>query len=332
MRECKFWARTVPYTTGRERKAVWRQSKPRISRGMPFAFLECISSKHHTRAISRCLAPLLRRYRQVVLYISRGQVCGRWTQLFYHTFSRRATPLVSVQGAFRIAAIGIHMAAPKSSSLCVLVVYLKMPILRCRCSVAVLQRRYLAQPLNGYPTVCRAFFHGRHISYTAALRGIDFLLYALRVSLKSLLSPIFTLAACGACTSFIMKYTIPLLALTAGEAAAQFFVLYGRDTMVSRIDPILTPGAIGGHVHDFMGAGNANENSTFASLREASCSSMGRANGNPIIEDKSIYWHPSLYAKNNDGKYIRVPTNGHQIYYMYVFVATQRRTLLMLPQ
>jgi len=112
-----------------------------------------------------------------------------------------------------------------------------------------------------------------------------------------------------------MKYTIPLMALTASEAAAQFFVLYGRDSMVSRIDPILTPGGIGTHVHDFMGANNADENSTFESLRQATCSSMGRANGNPIVEDKSIYWHPSLYVKANNGTYIRVPSNGHQIYY-----------------
>lgn len=112
-----------------------------------------------------------------------------------------------------------------------------------------------------------------------------------------------------------MKYTFSLLALTASEAAAQFFVLYGRDSMTARIDPILEPGSIGTHVHDFMGANNANENSTFESLREAPCTSMGRANGNPIVEDRSIYWHPALYVKSNSGEYIQVPTNGHQIYY-----------------
>jgi len=114
-----------------------------------------------------------------------------------------------------------------------------------------------------------------------------------------------------------MKNTVlPLLTLTVGEAAAQYFVLYGRDVVTSRIDPILNPGTIGTHMHNFMGAGNVDQSSTFSSLREASCSSMGRANGNPIVEDRSIYWHPSLYVKNNAGKYVMVPTNGHQIYYM----------------
>jgi len=110
--------------------------------------------------------------------------------------------------------------------------------------------------------------------------------------------------------------TLTLLASIVGEAAAQYFVLYGQNTVVSRIDPILDPGTIGHHMHDFMGAGNINQNSTYASLREATCSSMGRANGNPIIEDRSAYWHPSLYVKANNGTYLRVPTNGHQIYYM----------------
>ncbi|THW52110.1 hypothetical protein D6D17_06542 [Aureobasidium pullulans] len=109
---------------------------------------------------------------------------------------------------------------------------------------------------------------------------------------------------------------IALFALTAGSASAQFFVLYGRDTVVSRIDPIVSPGGIGMHAHEFMGAGNVDQNTDYDSLQKSTCSSMGRANGNPIIEDKSVYWHPTLYVKANNGTYLRVPTNGHQIYYI----------------
>lgn len=100
---------------------------------------------------------------------------------------------------------------------------------------------------------------------------------------------------------------IALFALTAGSASAQFFVLYGRDTVVSRIDPIVSPGGIGMHAHEFMGAGNVDQNTDYDSLQKSTCSSMGRANGNPIIEDKSVYWHPTLYVKANNGTYLRVP-------------------------
>lgn len=102
--------------------------------------------------------------------------------------------------------------------------------------------------------------------------------------------------------------TLPLLALTAG-ASAQFFVLYGRDTVVARIDPIINPGSIGMHAHEFMGAGNVNQNTDYDSLQKSTCSSVGRANGNPIIEDKSAYWHPTLYVKATNGTYIRVPVS-----------------------
>lgn len=107
--------------------------------------------------------------------------------------------------------------------------------------------------------------------------------------------------------------SLALLALTAGGASAQFFVLYGRDTVVSRIDPIVSPGGIGMHAHEFMGAGNVDASTDYNSLQKSSCSSMGRANGNPIIEDKSVYWHPTLYVKANNGTYIRVPVRANGI-------------------
>jgi hypothetical protein len=112
------------------------------------------------------------------------------------------------------------------------------------------------------------------------------------------------------CLHTMKSTTVALLALSAGSATAQFFVLYGRDTVVSRIDPIVSPGSIGMHAHEFMGAGNIDQNSNYDSLQTSSCSSVGRANGSPIIEDKSAYWHPTLYVKANNGNYLRVPVSS----------------------
>jgi hypothetical protein len=116
--------------------------------------------------------------------------------------------------------------------------------------------------------------------------------------------------------------TVALLALTAGSTSAQFFVLYGRDTVVSRIDPIVSPGGIGMHAHEFMGAGNIDQNSDYDSLQKSTCSSVGRANGNPIIEDKSAYWHPTLYVKANNGTYLRVPVSLTNLRMMITLLTT----------
>lgn len=113
--------------------------------------------------------------------------------------------------------------------------------------------------------------------------------------------------------------TTVLAALLASQgASAQFFVLYGKDTVTMRADPILNPGGVAQHMHDFAGSGNISPSSNFAKLRKGKCASLGAANGSSVNEDRSAYWAPSLYTQSNAGKYIRVPTIGRQIYYKSV--------------
>lgn len=52
-----------------------------------------------------------------------------------------------------------------------------------------------------------------------------------------------------------MKNTASLAAFVAA-AAAQQFVLYaeGDSSYSQRADPIITPGELSGHVHDFVGS------------------------------------------------------------------------------
>lgn len=115
-----------------------------------------------------------------------------------------------------------------------------------------------------------------------------------------------------------MKYSTQLAALAA-TAAAQQFVQYtpgGDDTAVERIDPIITPGGIAGHVHQLFGANRLSPVLTYESLQQSDCTTVGAADGTGNSQDKSIYWHPAMYAQKKDGSgFMKIPTNGHKFYY-----------------
>lgn len=115
--------------------------------------------------------------------------------------------------------------------------------------------------------------------------------------------------------------TIASLAAIAAAASAQQFVLYsGADSdSAQRADPIITPGEISGHVHDFLGADAFKPELSYQALQNKGCTSVGSAAGDMVEADSSVYWHPSLYAKSKKtGGFIKVPTTSHKMYYRKV--------------
>ncbi|KAL8771573.1 MAG: hypothetical protein Q9209_003016 [Squamulea sp. 1 TL-2023] len=80
-------------------------------------------------------------------------------------------------------------------------------------------------------------------------------------------------------------------------------------SQTARIDPIINPGSVSGHVHKFAGASNVNAQSTYQTLLQAPCSSC------EIQDDKSAYWTPSLYYQHSNGSFEEVPNNGMAVYY-----------------
>ncbi|KAG6915002.1 hypothetical protein DXG01_013955 [Tephrocybe rancida] len=54
-----------------------------------------------------------------------------------------------------------------------------------------------------------------------------------------------------------------------------------------RLDPIINPGKVSGHVHSVLGGSNFRMNTNTAALRQSECTSI------PIPEDKSSYWFPA---------------------------------------
>ncbi|KAF7562350.1 hypothetical protein G7046_g1797 [Stylonectria norvegica] len=77
-----------------------------------------------------------------------------------------------------------------------------------------------------------------------------------------------------------------------------------------RVDPIINPGHVAGHVHKVSGASNFGVSSTFATLQASRCTSC------EVQEDKSAYWTPQLYFHHSNGSFEMVPNGGTVVYYL----------------
>lgn len=110
-----------------------------------------------------------------------------------------------------------------------------------------------------------------------------------------------------------LSSSLALLSATSlGQAAAFWRLLCDNPVTVGRYDPIVNPNAISGHVHTVAGGSGFGMGSTYASLRNSTCTSCH------INQDKSAYWVPQLYYQNpNNGSFEDVPTIGAMtIYYL----------------
>jgi len=76
------------------------------------------------------------------------------------------------------------------------------------------------------------------------------------------------------------------------------------------MDAIVSPGKVSAHTHYFLGASNPSPNSDFASLRNASCSTVGLGRA-----DMSSYWMPAMYHRSASGDYQLLKGRGNKIYY-----------------
>ncbi|KAI7553806.1 WSC-domain-containing protein [Hortaea werneckii] len=88
--------------------------------------------------------------------------------------------------------------------------------------------------------------------------------------------------------------------------------------LLERIDPIVDPGEVSGHVHTVSGGSGFGFNTSFEQQRASACSSC------PIKQDMSAYWTPKLYWMSEDGtQFEDVPqagesegvTGGMTVYY-----------------
>lgn len=88
-----------------------------------------------------------------------------------------------------------------------------------------------------------------------------------------------------------------------------------------RLDPIITQTCISDHVHTFYGANTVDPNVSFEDLRKM----KNTNNTGNVLENMSLYWHPSVYAySQKHNTYTRSDIAYASAYYIWEFGAGAR--------
>lgn len=84
-----------------------------------------------------------------------------------------------------------------------------------------------------------------------------------------------------------------------------------KELVKTRVDPIMTPGKVGTHVHSVFGGSGFGMSSTGESILNSKCSTA------MISGDNSNYWVPSLYFRDpKTGKFEDVELFYANAYYL----------------
>lgn len=87
------------------------------------------------------------------------------------------------------------------------------------------------------------------------------------------------------------------------------FISNFKRLTLERLDPIVTPGLVSGHVHHVFGG-----NSFSPSMSQAQAISSSCTTGD-IEADKSIYWTPAVYWQAKNGSFIAAKHEYSRVYY-----------------
>ncbi len=99
---------------------------------------------------------------------------------------------------------------------------------------------------------------------------------------------------------------------TFGTNSTDHFLLRNnRSIVVTRLDPIVNPGAIGSHVHRVYGSSFFTPNLTSATEAQkvSDCTTV------PVQDDRSAYWVASVYYRYPNGSLVAIPLDHHSAYY-----------------
>jgi hypothetical protein len=127
--------------------------------------------------------------------------------------------------------------------------------------------------------------------------------------------------------TFIMYRSVLFGAIFFGtlQGVCNAFVIQSyKDLVLQRMDPIVSPGQVSGHVHVFQGSSGLAPTSTYDDIFGGKCSTMGTQ------EDKSNYWVAQVYGKNANGTLSPLPMSEFRAYYINVRNAIQSRGVMEL--
>ena len=96
--------------------------------------------------------------------------------------------------------------------------------------------------------------------------------------------------------------------VVSGQALAAWHMDSLKLLTKERLDPIISPNAVGSHMHHIVGGSAFGASYNYADQIKSSCTSAS------ITADKSNYWMPSLYWINSDGSFSSISAN-HRFYY-----------------
>jgi len=107
------------------------------------------------------------------------------------------------------------------------------------------------------------------------------------------------------------QMAVGLLAALAVPTSAFWRLPCTAPIVTERADPIISPGAVSGHVHSIMGGNGFGFEMDYANTQQSTCSSC------IVTKDFSNYWVPTLYYKNQNGSFTSVSqSGGATIYYL----------------
>ncbi|WWC91451.1 uncharacterized protein L201_006397 [Kwoniella dendrophila CBS 6074] len=89
-----------------------------------------------------------------------------------------------------------------------------------------------------------------------------------------------------------------------------FVVQHAPDIITSRIDPVISPGGISSHVHSIVGSSSFKPTYTYENSMSGRCTTAN------VDIDRSSYWTPQLYRKNDNGTFSLVRMNRANTYYL----------------
>lgn len=112
-------------------------------------------------------------------------------------------------------------------------------------------------------------------------------------------------------TSFLALAAMHFIHVFAQDQADPHFVIPHDILQTTRLDPIVTPGKVSGHVHTIVGASNFDKTVTDDLQQASSCTTA------KISIDKSMYWAPSLYSYSAaNSSFLAVPITSANTYYL----------------
>lgn len=100
--------------------------------------------------------------------------------------------------------------------------------------------------------------------------------------------------------------------LLAAAHLSYAFQIHGTMLTLTRLDPIVNPGAVSSHAHMVIGGSNFGSTLTSKVLQESQCSTL------EIQQDKSAYWVSPPYGQNGNGSWSALPVTSVSIYYKKV--------------